>query len=82
MKKLSLTCHLIIIVFTLSLFSCSSLIKEKIILENGHFRYEISGSGKNLAFIDKATGTDYLFHDTVSYCAYVIQEGEHTILQE
>ena len=35
-----------------------------IVLENDSFRYEIAADGHNLAFIDKASGTDYL-RDTV-----------------
>jgi hypothetical protein len=42
---------------------------------NRHFRYEISSSGENLGFTDRHTGTDYLRHDSVSFCASVISSG-------
>ncbi|MGV8135717.1 MAG: hypothetical protein AB2L20_10915 [Mangrovibacterium sp.] len=47
-----------------------------VIIENDHFRYEIAKNGKNLHFIDKTNGVDYLHTDTVSYCASVIQGGK------
>ncbi len=43
---------------------------------NDHFRYEIANDGRNLHFIDQATGKDYLYSDTASYCASVIQKGK------
>ncbi len=76
MKRTSLIWYTLLVVFSFSLLSCSSLFPEKIILENDHFRYVISGRGKNLGFIDKATGIDYLVKDSVSYCAYVNMEGK------
>ena len=50
-------------------FSCSTGQKDIVIIENRHFRYEISKDGKNLHFTDKLTGTDYLNKDSVSWCA-------------
>ena len=47
-----------------------------IVFENDHFSYEISKEGRNLHFIDKATGTDYLFNDSLSYCATIRQNGK------
>ncbi len=41
------------------------------VIENAHVRYTISGEGKNLAFIDRASGVDYLRRDTPSACALV-----------
>ena len=53
-------------------FSCS----KNIVLENEHFRYEISANGKNRHFIDKATGIDYLAKDTASFCSYISENGK------
>ncbi len=49
---------------------------QKIGIESAYFTYEISPKGKNLGFVDKTSGTDYLYTDTVSYCAYVVQDGK------
>jgi hypothetical protein len=51
--------------------------KNNIIIENFNFRYELDGEGQNLHFIDKNTGNDYLFKDTISYCASVIKDGNN-----
>jgi len=48
---------------------------QDIVIENNNFTYKISGNGKNLGFIDKTNGTDYLYTDTASYCASIVQEG-------
>jgi hypothetical protein len=40
-----------------------------IVIENAHWRYTISEEGKNLAFVDRATGVDYLKRDASSVCA-------------
>ncbi|MDD4109855.1 MAG: hypothetical protein PHH93_14155, partial [Prolixibacteraceae bacterium] len=45
-------------------------------IENSGFSYEIGRDGKNLSFTDKNRGDDYLFKDTVSYCASVIKDGK------
>ncbi|MDP2336948.1 MAG: hypothetical protein Q8N05_10975, partial [Bacteroidota bacterium] len=55
---------------------CTSDKTENIVLENGNFRYEMDHTGKNLHFIDKESNTDYLYTDTVSYCASVKQNGK------
>jgi hypothetical protein len=47
-----------------------------IVLENGNLSYEMDQTGKNLHFIDKKSGKDYLYSDTVSYCASVKQDGK------
>lgn len=60
--------------------SCSSGKMESIVIENGSFRYEIGHEGKNLHFTDKTTGNDYLDPQSVSYCAYITQDGkQHNI---
>lgn len=60
--------------------SCSadSVIKNDkagFVIEKKDFKYEIAIYGKNLGFIDKVTGLDYFYVDSVSHCAYVMQNG-------
>jgi hypothetical protein len=66
----------VILFACIEFFQCSSDPKDSIILENRHFRYEISEDGKNLHFTDKLTGTDYLNHDSISWCAKLTTEGK------
>jgi hypothetical protein len=47
-----------------------------IVLENTHVRYVVSADGKNLEFIDHATGLDYLRRDPPSSCALVRRSGK------
>lgn len=47
-----------------------------VVLENAHMRYTISSNGKNLGFVDLATGVNYLNRITPSYCALVRQNGK------
>ena len=49
---------------------------QSIVIENPGFSYEIGRDGKNLHFTDKIIGSDYLFKDTASYCAYIIRDGK------
>ena len=46
-----------------------------ILIENEHVRYRISAEGRNLAFVDRASGTDYLKNDKPSACALVRAGG-------
>nr|HPI71872.1 hypothetical protein [bacterium] len=46
------------------------------VLDNGFFRYEIAQDGKNLHFIDCASGRDYLDQQKVSRCALIQQKGK------
>jgi hypothetical protein len=57
------------------IFSCTQP-RETITIENDSFSYEIAKDGRNLHFIDKTNGADYLFTDSVSYCASITQEGK------
>ena len=50
--------------------------QDKIVLENASVKYTISSNGKNLGFIDLATGSDYLRRETVSACALVRLDGK------
>ena len=61
-------------------FSSLPAIAIPIFIENNHFKYEIAKDGRNLQFRDKATGVDYLYADSVSYCASIMQGGkEHHV---
>lgn len=44
-------------------------------VENAHVRYTISAEGKNLAFIDRSTGIDYLNRNAPSVCSLVRRNG-------
>lgn len=46
-----------------------------IVIENAHLRYTISSKGRNLAFIDRSTGVDYLNRATPSVCALLRRNG-------
>ncbi len=71
--------QVLIIIFILlcSVFESSyGKLSESIIIENDYFRYEVASNGKNLHFIDKSTGKDYLDSKSGSKCAYIISEGQ------
>lgn len=76
----------IICLFSL-IMSCSvkktdSRIEEKdIVIENDYIRYRISSDGKNLLFLNKSDNIDLLNTDTVSYCAYIVQNGKQYNVQ-
>jgi hypothetical protein len=63
------------ILIVLGLFATCSIVsgmqKGPIVIENAHIRYTISADGKNLAFINRASGIDYLKNDKSSSCALV-----------
>lgn len=65
----------LLVIGLLLLFSCYSH-SGFVIIENDNFKYEIAKDGKNLHFIDKASDIDYLYADTVSYCASIVQDGK------
>jgi hypothetical protein len=67
---------LIILSLSIIVTCCSSTNSPNIVIGNNNFRYEIRKDGKNLHFIDKASGIDYFYSDTVSYCAYLKQNGK------
>jgi hypothetical protein len=64
-----------LLLVSLLFVQCASDDKNVIVIENSHFRYEISKDAKNLHFTDKLTGTDYLNKDTVSWCAVLSSEN-------
>lgn len=49
--------------------------KAGFVTEKKNFKYEIAVDWKNLGFIYKATDLDYFCTDSVSLCAYVMQNG-------
>jgi len=63
------------ILIVLGLFAtcsvASGMQQNSIVIENTHVQYTISADGKNLAFIDRASGIDYLKKDNSSACASV-----------
>lgn len=66
------------VLFTSS-FSVRDIIENNkgiVEIESNDFKYSIAADGRNLHFIDKATGVDYLYSDSVSFCAYLMQEGK------
>jgi hypothetical protein len=70
----STSLQILAVLFLGILFQCSD--QKDIIIENPHFRYEISKDGKNIHFTDKLSGTDYLKKDTISYCAKLTADGK------
>ncbi len=63
-------------ILNILMISCSSVQEVSIILENENFKYEINNEGKNLHFIDKSDGSDYLDTETASFCSYLTQNGK------
>src|SRR5258707_6427687 len=49
---------------------------KPLVLENLHFRYTISAAARNVEFVDRATGTNYLRATEVSSCARVRVQGK------
>jgi hypothetical protein len=54
-------------------FTCAAGTAKQpdVVIENTQVRYTISPEGRNLGFVDRATGTDYLKRDAVCACASV-----------
>jgi RHS repeat-associated protein len=50
--------------------------EANLVLENAHFRYTISPEARNVAFVDRATGTDHLRAPRPSPCALVRVGGQ------
>ncbi|MSU59330.1 MAG: hypothetical protein EXS35_14365 [Pedosphaera sp.] len=46
-----------------------------VVFENANFRYTISAGGTNLAFVDRISGTNFLYAATASPCALVQTHG-------
>ncbi len=67
---------LILLQATSLLTQCSSDQKDSVVIENSHFRYEISKDGQNLHFTDKQSGIDYLKKDSITSCAILTLKGK------
>lgn len=52
---------------------CSPSQRDFIRIESDFFSYTISRDGRNMSFIDKATGADYLLQKDSSFAAYVVK---------
>lgn len=70
MKKIQVVLGLLTV-----LSSASSAQQGIIVIENAHVLYSVSAEGRNLAFVDRASGVDYLRRDTPSACALVRCSG-------
>jgi hypothetical protein len=55
--------------------SASGAQQNPIVIENAHVRYTISPEGRNLEFIDRASGVDYLRGNIQSTCAKIRSGG-------
>lgn len=55
-------------------YGCTS--ESRIRIGNRHFSYTIAPDGRNLAFVDKSSGKDYLAADSVSWCAAAVAAGK------
>jgi len=67
-------------VLCLPLLAGSALAGEaNLVLENALFRYVISPDARNVAFVDRATGTDYLRAGERFPCALVRVRGEEHV---
>jgi hypothetical protein len=75
MKRQNIKRVLFIPAYTLLLIIIGCTGRNNVVIENPNFRYEMDREGKNIHFIDKSSGNDYLFKDTVSYCASVSKNG-------
>lgn len=65
---------IILLLGLIILVRCKHNPNSSIIISNNYFSYEIAKDGKNLHFFDKINGTDYLFHDTTSFCSYILKD--------
>ena len=50
--------------------------EDDVVIKNEFIRYTVSPGGKNLGFVDRATGFDYLRREAISVCALVRQSGK------
>ncbi len=68
--------------FVIIIVACSSEKAGKVVLQNRHFKYVISQNGKNLSFIDRESGADYLSKEKESWCASVTINGDRKNVQK
>ena len=78
--KIKYQCLALVLILVCTLFQACKSGSEGIIIQNRNFRYEIANDGRNLHFIDKSSGIDYLETENSSASASVISNGkEHTV---
>jgi hypothetical protein len=65
-----------IILVSILYLSVSTLFASGTTIQNDHIEYLINKDGKNLRFMDKTSGIDYLDGTTPSPCASLIQHGK------
>ena len=66
----------ILSVLAIFLLCLNSVHAAEIIIQNDHVEYAIDSHGKNLRFLDKASGIDYLDKKIPSYAASTKREGK------
>lgn len=66
----------ILSVLALFLLCLNSVQAADIIIQNDHVEYAIDSHGKNLRFVDKSSGIDYLDKKIPSYAASMKREGK------
>ncbi len=66
----------LVLLFLPLLVSCIYSSKSILVIDSDNLQYEVGKNGVNLHYIDKETGNDYLYTDTVSYCSYIKQRGK------
>ncbi len=50
--------------------------EDRAVLENAFVKYTVSSDGKNMGFVNRVTGVDYLRREPVSACALVRRDGK------
>ncbi len=70
----------ILSVLALFLLCLNSVQAADIIIQNDHVEYAIDSHGKNLRFVHKASGIDYLDKKILSYAASMKLEGKEYFL--
>jgi hypothetical protein len=75
-RKIIMKITQIILVVIIANAAITSAQSNPIVIENAHVRYTISPEGKNLGFMDRAAGIDYLQRNAPSTCAIVRLQGK------
>ncbi|CAL1519375.1 hypothetical protein [Chitinophaga sp. MM2321] len=58
------------------LLTAYSAMAANIVISSRNYVYELDHTGRNIHFKDKATGTDYLNRQEISYCASIKRDGK------
>jgi hypothetical protein len=80
MKTRQFLAGLIVLQFLGGIIHAAS--EQAVLLENGRFRYAISGEARNIEFIDRATGQNHRRAGAPSSCASVRRGGKEYIATE